>query len=443
MEIKLSDHFGYGRLIRFVLPSVLMMLFSSMYSMVDGFFVSNYVGKTAFAAVNLVMPFAMGVSVVGFMLGTGGSAVVSKTLGEGRKEDAHKYFSMFVYVAAVLGTILGILSITFMPQVVSLLGGEGELYDYGVLYGRVMMISTPGFILQLMFQSFFVVAEKPRLSLIITVTAGVANMVLDWLLVGVLGMGITGAALATVVSEFTGGLTPMIYFFSKNSSLLRLVKCRIYGKVLLMACGNGVSEMVTNLSSSIVNIAYNFQLMRIAGEDGVSAYGVIMYVNFAFMAILLGYSVGSAPIVGYHYGAENRDELKNMFRKGITFMAVAGVVVTVAAELFAAKVVGIFAGYDAALYAMTVHGFRIYALAFIVMGLNVWASSFFTALSNGRVSAIISFARTFVFQLVMVLALPVMFDLDGVWSAIVVAEALALIISITELIKNGRKYGYL
>ncbi len=443
MEIKLSDHFGYGRLIRFVLPSVLMMLFSSMYTMVDGFFVSNYVGKTAFAAVNLVMPFAMGVSVVGFMLGTGGSAVVSKTLGEGRKEDAHKYFSMFVYVAAVLGTILGILSITFMPQVVSLLGGEGELYDYGVLYGRVMMISTPGFILQLMFQSFFVVAEKPRLSLIITVTAGVANMVLDWLLVGVLGMGITGAALATVVSEFTGGLTPMIYFFSKNSSLLRLVKCRIYGKVLLMACGNGVSEMVTNLSSSIVNIAYNFQLMRIAGEDGVSAYGVIMYVNFAFMAVLLGYSVGSAPIVGYHYGAENRDELKNMFRKGITFMAISGVIVTAAAELFAGKVVGIFAGYDPELYAMTVHGFRIYALAFIVMGLNVWASSFFTALSNGRVSAIISFARTFVFQLIMVLALPVMFDLDGVWSAIVVAEALALIISITELIKNGRKYGYL
>ncbi len=443
MEIKLSDHFGYGRLIRFVLPSVLMMLFSSMYTMVDGFFVSNYVGKTAFAAVNLVMPFAMGVSVVGFMLGTGGSAVVSKTLGEGRREDAHKYFSMFVYVAAALGTILGILSITLMPQVVSLLGGEGELYDYGVLYGRVMMISTPGFILQLMFQSFFVVAEKPRLSLIITVTAGVANMVLDWLLVGVLGMGITGAALATVVSEFTGGITPMIYFFSKNSSLLRLVKCRIYGRVLLMACGNGVSEMVTNLSSSIVNIAYNFQLMRIAGEDGVSAYGIIMYVNFAFMAILLGYSVGSAPIVGYHYGAENRDELKNMFRKGITFMSVSGVIVTAAAELFAGKVVGIFAGYDPELYAMTVYGFRIYALAFIVMGLNVWASSFFTALSNGRVSAIISFARTFVFQLIMILALPVMFDLDGVWSAIVVAETLALIISIAELIKNGRKYGYL
>lgn len=443
MEIKLSDHFGYGRLIRFVLPSVLMMLFSSMYTMVDGFFVSNYVGKTAFAAVNLVMPFAMGVSVVGFMLGTGGSAVVSKTLGEGRKEDAHKYFSMFVYVAAALGTLLGILSITFMPQVVSLLGGEGELYDYGVLYGRVMMISTPGFILQLMFQSFFVVAEKPRLSLIITVTAGVANMVLDWLLVGVLDMGITGAALATVVSEFTGGLTPMIYFFSKNNSLLRLVKCRIYGRVLLMACGNGVSEMVTNLSSSIVNIAYNFQLMRIAGEDGVSAYGIIMYVNFAFMAILLGYSVGSAPIVGYHYGAENRDELKNMFRKGITFMSISGVVVAAAAELFAGKVVGIFAGYDPELYAMTVYGFRIYALAFIVMGLNVWASSFFTALSNGRVSAIISFARTFVFQLIMILALPVMFDLDGVWSAIVVAETLALIISIAELIKNGRKYGYL
>ena len=443
MKIQLSDHFTYSRLIRFVLPSVLMMLFSSMYSMVDGFFVSNYVGKTAFAAVNLVMPFAMGVSVIGFMLGTGGSAVVSKTLGEGRKEDANKYFSMFVYVAAVLGTILGILSITFMPQVVSLLGGEGELYDYGVLYGRVMMISTPGFILQLMFQSFFVVAEKPRLSLAITLTAGIANMVLDWLLVGVLGMGIAGAALATVVSEFTGGLTPVVYFFTKNSSLLRLVKCRIYGKVLAQACGNGVSEMVTNLSSSIVNIVYNFQLMRIVGNDGVSAYGIIMYVNFAFMAVLLGYSIGSAPIVGYHYGAQNRSELKNMFRKGIIFMAVAGIVITAAAEIFAGKVVGLFAGYDAELCAMTVKGFRIYAIAFLVMGMNVWASSFFTALSNGRVSAIISFARTFVFQIIMVIVLPMLFDLNGIWSAIVVAEALALIISIAELVKHGKEYGYL
>ena len=443
MEIKLSDHFGYGRLIRFVLPSVLMMLFSSMYTMVDGFFVSNYVGKTAFAAVNLVMPFAMGVSVIGFMLGTGGSAVVSKTLGEGRREDANKYFSMFVYVALALGTIFGILSITFMPQVVSLLGGEGELYDYGVLYGRVMMISTPGFMLQLMFQSFFVVAEKPRLSLGITLTAGIANMVLDWLLVGVLGMGITGAAMATVVSEFTGGLVPVAYFFTKNSSLLRLVRCRIYTGVLMQACGNGASEMVTQLSTSIVNIVYNFQLMRIVGEDGVSAYGVIMYVNFAFMAVLLGYSVGSAPIVGYHYGAQNRDELKNMFRKGITFMAASGMIVTAVAEIFAGKVVGIFAGYDAGLCAMTVHGFRIYALAFLVMGTNVWASSFFTALSNGRVSAIISFARTFVFQIIMVIVLPIMFGLNGIWSSIVVAEALALIISITKLMKNGRKYGYL
>lgn len=442
MEIKLSDHFGYGRLIRFVMPSILMMLFSSMYTMVDGFFVSNYVGKTAFAAVNLVMPFAMGVSVIGFMLGTGGSAVVSKTLGEGRMEDANRYFSMFVYVAAALGTVLGILSITFMPHVVSLLGGEGELYDYGVLYGRVMMISTPGFVLQLMFQSFFVVAEKPRLSLVITLTAGMANIILDWLLVGKLGMGITGAAVATVVSEFTGGLTPVVYFFSKNSSLLRLVKCRIYGKILINACGNGVSEMVTNLSSSIVNIVYNFQLMRIVGEDGVSAYGVIMYVNFAFMAVLLGYSVGSAPIVGYHYGAGDRDELKNMFRKGIVFMVLSGIIVTSAAELFAGNVVSIFAGYDQELCEMTVHGFRIYAIAFLVMGLNVWASSFFTALSDGRVSAIISFVRTFIFEMIMVLILPAVLGLNGIWLSIVAAEALALSISITLLIKNGRKYGY-
>lgn len=443
MRIQLSDHFTYGRLVRFVLPSVLMMLFTSMYGMVDGFFVSNYVGKTAFAAVNLIMPFAMGVSVIGFMLGTGGSAVVSKTLGEGRSELAQKYFSMFVYIAAAVGTLLGILSIIFMPQVAALLGAEGELYDYCVLYGRVMMISTPGFILQVMFQSFFVVAEKPRLCLIITLTAGISNMILDWLLVGVLDLGVVGAAAATVVGEFTGGLTPVVYFFSKNDSLLRLRKCAVYWKVLVKACGNGASEMVTNLSSSIINIVYNFQLMRIIGNDGVSAYGIIMYVNFAFTAVLLGYSVGSAPIVGYHYGAENYSELKNMFRKGLCVMIFCGVVITSVAELFAGPVVGIFAGYDRELWEMTVSGFKIYALAFSVMGINVWASSFFTALNNGRVSAIISFARTFVFQIVMVTVLPFIIGINGIWASIVVAEALALLVSVAAMVKNGRKYHYM
>lgn len=443
MRIQLSDHFNYNRLIRFVMPSVAMMLFTSMYGMVDGFFVSNYVGKTAFAAVNVIMPFAMAVSVIGFMLGTGGSAVVSKTLGEGRSELAQKYFSMFVYIAAAAGTLLGVLSIIFMPQVAALLGAEGELYDYCVLYGRVMMISTPGFILQVMFQSFFVVAEKPRLCLMITLTAGVSNMILDWLLVGVFDFGVVGAAAATVVGEFTGGLAPLVYFSRKNDSLLRLRKCRIYWAVLAKACGNGASEMVTNLSSSIVNIVYNFQLMRIIGNDGVSAYGIIMYVNFAFTAVLLGYSIGSAPIVGYHYGAQNHDELKNMFRKGLTIMIFCGVVITSAAELFARPVVGIFAGYDEGLLDMTVSGFKIYALAFAVMGINVWASSFFTALNNGRVSAVISFARTFVFQIITVIVLPFIIGINGIWSSIVVAEVLALAVSVTALIKNAGKYHYM
>jgi putative MATE family efflux protein len=414
-----------------------------MYGMVDGFFVSNYVGKTAFAAVNLVMPFAMGVSVIGFMLGTGGSAVVSRTLGEGDRETAQKYFSMFVYTGAVLGTVLGILSIAFMPYVVRLLGAEGELYDFCVLYGRVMMISTPGFILQVMFQSFFVTAEKPRLSLFITLTAGISNMFLDWLLVGVLNKGIVGAAAATVTCEFIGGLTPLVYFFMKNDSLLMLRKCKIYGKVLMEGCFNGLSEMVTNLSTSIVNIVYNFQLMNYIGEDGVSAYGIIMYVNFAFTAVLLGYAVGSAPLTGYHYGAKDHAELKNLFRKGIMLMLLSGIAMAAAAEVVSEPLVRLFAGYDAGLCSMTTEGFRIYALSFSVMGINIWASSFFTSLSNGRVSAAISFIRTFVFQIIMVLILPAVWGIKGIWSAVVVAESLSLVISAAALIKNGKKYQYI
>ena len=442
MRIQLSDHFTYGRLLRFVLPSIFMMIFTSIYGMVDGFFVANYAGKTAFAAVNLIMPYAMGISVFGFMLGTGGSALISRTLGNGRSDLAQKYFSMFVYAGAVLGTVTAILSIVFMPDIAGLLGAEGQLYDFTVLYGRIIVISTPGFMLQIMFQSYFVAAEKPGLSFRITALAGIMNMVLDWLLVGKLGMSLQGAAIATVTAEFTGGLVPVAYFIMPNNSLLRLRKCSFYAGAFFKACFNGISEMVSNFSSTVVNIVYNFQLLRIIGEDGVSAYGIIMYVMFIFVAVMVGFSIGSAPITGYNLGAGNKSELKNIYRKSMVIMAAAGLLMVSAAEIFARPVVGLYAGSSQTLLDLATGGFRIYAVAFLFMGINIWSSSFFTALSNGKISAVISFTRTFVIQLLMVLILPYFFGVSGIWSSIVVAETASLFISLFFLTRYGKFYGY-
>ena len=405
MRIKLSDHFTYKRLLRFVISPVLMMIFTSLYSIVDGFFVSNYVGKTPFAAVNLIMPVMMGIGTVGFMIGTGGSAIVSKTLGEGKRDLAQRYFSMLVYTAIILGGLLSAAGFIFIRPISEALGATGELLDHCIVYGRILFLSMTAFILQSVFHSFFIAAEKPGLSLRVSLAAGLTNIVLDYVFIAVFRWGIAGAAIATAIGEVIGGVVPILYFSRKNNSLLRLTRTRFDGRVLLKTCANGASEMVTNLSMSIVNILYNFQLMKLAGEDGVAAYGVIMYVNFIFMAIFLGYSIGSAPIVSYHYGAQNHAELKNLFKKSLLLVCGAGIILTVLAEVFSGPLVGIFVSYDAGLFEMTRHGFRLYALAFLMMGINVWGSAFFTALNNGAVSAAISFLRTLVFQIAAVLVL--------------------------------------
>lgn len=442
MKIQLSDHFTYKRLLRFVISPILMMLCTSLYSIVDGFFVSNFVGKTPFAAVNLVMPVCMALGTIGTMIGTGGSAVVSQTLGEGKREQANRYFSLLVYFSVFLSIALSLVGIIFARPIAIALGAADELLENCVIYSRILFIALTPFVLQNVFQSFFVTAEKPSLSLKISIGAGLTNVALDFLFIAVFHWGIAGAAIATGIGQLVGGFVPILYFSRKNDSLLRLTKTELNKRVLLKTFGNGSSEMVTNLSTSLVNILYNFQLMKLAGENGIAAYGIIMYVNFIFMAIFFGYSIGSAPIIGYHYGAGNRDELKNLFRKSIFLVGVTGIFLTLLAELLTVPLVTIFASYDADLFTMTCHGFRLYSLAFAIMGINVWGSSFFTALGNGVVSAAISFLRTLVFQIAAILVLPFFLGIDGIWLAIVAAELLALMFTVVFFVANGRRYHY-
>ena len=442
MQIQLSEHFTYKKLLRFVLPSIVMMIFTSIYGVVDGLFVSNYVGKTAFAAVNLIMPFLMAISALGFMIGTGGSAIVAKTLGEGKKKQANEYFSMLVYLTLIGGIVLSALGILFSPLIARGLGADGALLTNCVLYARITLLSMPAFMLQNVFQSFFVTAEKPKLGLGVIVIAGVTNMVLDFLLVGVFQIGLAGAAFATVTSECIGGLFPILYFARKNSSLLKLGRTHFNGKIFLCACGNGSSELMTNLSSSIVNSLYNIQLMNLAGENGVAAFGTIMYVNFIFIVIFLGYSIGSAPLVSYHYGAGNHDELKNLFQKSLRLIGIWGLMLFILAQLIARPLAAIFVGYDADLFSMTQNGFRIYCIAYLINGFNIYGSSFFTALNNGLISAAISFLRTLVFQLAAVLLLPLLLGINGIWSAVAVAELLTLGLTVTFFVRNRKKYHY-
>lgn len=442
MKIQLSEHFTYKKLLRFVLPSIVMMIFTSIYGVVDGLFVSNYVGKTAFAAVNLIMPFLMAISALGFMIGTGGSAIVAKTLGEGKKEQANEYFSMLVYLTLIGGIVLSALGILFSPLIARGLGADGALLTNCVLYARITLLSMPAFMLQNVFQSFFVTAEKPKLGLGVIVIAGVTNMVLDFLLVGVFQIGLAGAAFATVTSECIGGLFPILYFARRNSSLLKLGRTHFNGKIFLCACGNGSSELMTNLSSSIVNSLYNIQLMNLAGENGVAAFGTIMYVNFIFIAIFLGYSIGSVPLVSYHYGAGNHDELKNLFQKSLRLIGIWGLMLFILAQLIARPLAAIFVGYDADLFSMTQNGFRIYCIAYLINGFNIYGSSFFTALNNGLISAAISFLRTLVFQLAAVLLLPLLLGINGIWSAVAVAELLTLGLTVTFFVRNRKKYHY-
>lgn len=442
MKIQLSDHFSYSKLIKFTLPTIAMMIFTSIYGVVDGVFVSNCVGSDAFATVNLIMPIIMILGSVGFMIGTGGSAIVSKTLGEGKKEKANEYFSMLVYLCVVSGVILSVIGIIFTGPIAVLLGAKGSIAKDCVTYGRTVFFMLTGLFLQNAFQSFLVVAEKPKLGLFVTVLAGFTNMFLDFLFVYVLRFGVFGAALATGISQFVGSVIPIIYFASGKNNVLKLTKCRFNKDIIIKTCINGSSEMVTNMSMSLVNILYNMQLMKYIGTNGVVAYGIIMYVGFIFVGTYMGYAVGSAPVISYHYGAGNKDELKNLFKRSLTIIIVSSVVMTFIAEIIAGYLAGIFVSYDNNLLELTTEAIRIYAVSYLISGVNIFASSFFTALNNGVVSAVISFMRMFVFQIVMILLLPVVLGISGIWTAVIAAEVLSVVISVMFLVKNRKKYSY-
>ena len=442
MQIQLSDHFDYKKLIRFVMPSIVMMIFTSIYGVVDGLFISNFAGSTAFAAINLVMPFVMVLGGVGFMVGTGGTALVAKTLGEGQRELANKYFTMMVYFTLILGVSLGVIGIVFIRPVSYLLGATEDMIEYCVIYGSIVIGFTPAFMLQNLFQNFLVVAEKPKLGLVATVAAGVTNMVLDALFVAWLRWGIVGAAVATGISQLVGGVIPLIFFMRKNGSLLRLVPTGLSARPILKAVTNGSSELMSNISTSLVSMVYNLQLMKYFGENGISAYGVIMYVQFVFIAIYIGYIIGAAPIVGYNFGAQNRPELQNVFKKSMILMSGSGVVLTALAFCFASPLAKLFVGYDPELCELTTRAFSLFAPAFLLAGVNIFSSGFFTALNNGLVSAIISFLRTLVFQLVAVLAFPELFGSESVWWSVAFAEMAAFLVSMAFLIANNKRYGY-
>lgn len=442
MKIQLSDHFTYSKLLRFVLPSIGMMIFISIYGVVDGLFVSNFVGKTPFAAVNFIMPVIMVLGGMGFMLGTGGSAIVGQLLGEGREDAARKAFSLIVYVTIALGVALVILGEIILKPTAILLGAEGEMLEYAVRYGRVLLIGTPAFMLQNVFQSFLVTAERPGLGLAFTVAAGVTNIVLDLLLVGILPFGVEGAAWATNLSYLVGGIVPLFYFILLRKGNLWLTATPMNWRLLGKACANGSSELMTNLSMSLVNVVYNFQLIRLAGEDGVAAYGVIMYVNFIFISLFIGYAIGTAPIISFHYGAGNESELKNLRKKSLILVTALGIGMLALSEALAYPLTLLFVGYDQGLFDLTLRGFMIYSLSFAFSGLNIFGSSFFTALGDGVTSALISFLRTLVFQLIVLLALPIVLGTDGIWLSIVAAELLALVLTMVLMKIKQKRFGY-
>lgn len=437
-----SEHLTYRKLLRYAVSPIIMMIFTSIYSVVDGLFLSNYAGKEAFAAVNFILPYLMLYTSTGFMFGTGGSALIAKTLGENRKRAANEIFSSLVWVSAVTGIVLALIGLCFLQPVAIMLGAEGDLLENSMLYGRIYLLGTPACLIQFEFQNLYATAGKTKLGLCATVASGMMNILLDALFVGIFSWGLVGAAVATILSQWVGGIIPFLYFGRRNTSLLRLVRCRPDGRAMLKICANGSSEMVNNISISVVSLLYNVQLLKYAGDDGIAAFGIMMYVNFLFTAIFWGYVVGISPIFSYHYGAENHQELHSLFKKSMVILGISSLLMFGISELLAKPIAIVFGGYDADLLKMTIHGFSLFSFSFLFAGLSIFGSSFFTALNNGLISAVLSFSRVVLFQIPAILVLPLIWKLDGIWISVVVAESLTAVLGIVFILKYQKKYRY-
>ena len=441
-RLHLSEHFTYGKLLRFTLPSIVMNIFSSVYIIADGYFVANFAGKTEFAAVNLIMPFLNILGTIGYMFGVGGSALIAKTLGEKKQEQANRLFSLIVLVSAGLAVLMMAAGFVFMPQIAGLLGAEGSLLEYGVLYGRIFILALPSWIWVYEFQLFFVTAEKPSLGLAVTICAGLCNVVLDALFIICFQWGIAGAAAASALTQIVGGVFPLIYFGRRNDSLLRLVKPVWDGGAVVKCCTNGSSEFMAEAAVSFVGIFYNIQLLKYAGEDGVVIYGLLMYVSLIFTAIFVGYSNGIGPVFSYHYGAQDHGELKSLLKRSLTIIGVTSVMMFVLSEGIAHPFSALFLRDAVDLLPDAVHAFRIISVAYLFTGMAVFGSAFFTALNNGQTSALISFLRTFVFELGAVLLLPALLGVDGIWYSVVFAELMAAATGSIFMFALRRKYHY-
>lgn len=441
--IKLSDHFTYKKLLRFTVPSIVMMICTSMYGVIDGIFVSNYIGKMSLAAINFIMPVLYIFAMFGYMFGAGGSALVSKTLGEGNRKRANGLFSLFVYISIIFGVFMTVSGYFFMRPLVQWFGAEGELLEQSLIYGHIFLLALTAWILMYVFQLFFITAEKPKLGLMVTIASGVTNIVLDALFIVVFEWGIAGAAAASAIGQLVSGVFPIVYFARENSSILRLTKPVIDFKAILQGFANGSSELVSGMSASFGSILYNVQLLKYAGENGVAAYGVLMYISMIVTSIFNGYSSGIVPVIGYHYGACNHDELKSLLKKSVIVVGLFSTSIFTLSELLAYPIAKVYVGYDEELMRITTQGFFVYSFAFLFMGMSVFASSFFTALNNGTVSAMVAFLRTLVFETTAIILLPIVFGVDGIWGSIVLAELMAAVVGAGFIYRMRRRYCYL
>lgn len=443
MEVELSGHYGYRRIIRTMTPMVAMMVVISIYSIVDGLFISNFAGNDAFAGMNLIWPPIALVGALGLMLGTGGSALVSKTLGEGDPDKARRIFSMVIRLTVMAGILIAAIMYAIMPWLAKTLGSDEAMLPHAVLYGRILILVLPAYMLQLEFQPFYMAAEKPQFGTAISLACGVANMALDALFVAGFGWGLTGAALASSIGLLIGGCFPLWYFSSRhNTTNLKLISCPFDWHSIVKSCSNGMSEFVGNIALSVISICYNWQLMRYVGADGVSAYGIVMYLGFIFAAVFIGYNMGISQVISFNFGAGNKAELKSLLRKSLVIVGVCGIVMTAMSELAAHGIARVFVGYDENLCAITTHATRIYMLSFLFCGFNMFASAWFTALNNGVVSAIAAFVRTLIFELASVFVLPLFFGIEGIWLSVNLAELLALALSAALIVSYRKRYGY-